>query len=104
MEPKRFMTLLKLPLMLRYNLFSSRTTLIPLILPQQLHIIIGNDSHVRLNIFNSLGQKVKTLVNDYKPAGQYQVNFDASGIASGIYIARIEAGGYTKMIKMNLLK
>jgi len=65
---------------------------------------LGTDSHVRLSIYNSLGQKVRTLVNEYKPAGQYQVDFDASGIASGIYIARIEAAGFTKMIKMNLLK
>lgn len=65
---------------------------------------IGNDSHVNLTIYNSLGQKVKTLVNAYKPAGQYEVNFDAEGVASGIYIARISASGFTKMIKMNLLK
>ncbi|HEY6906577.1 MAG TPA: choice-of-anchor B family protein, partial [Ignavibacteriaceae bacterium] len=65
---------------------------------------IGADSRVNLTIYNALGQKVKTLVNEFKPAGQYEVNFDASGLSSGIYIARFESGTYNKMIKMSLLK
>ena len=65
---------------------------------------IGNDAPVTLTIYNSLGQKIKTLVNEFKSAGHYEVNFDASKISSGVYIARIESGGYTKMIKMSLLK
>ena len=65
---------------------------------------IGKDSHVNLTIYNALGQKVETLVNEFKPAGQYEIKFNASGYSSGIYIARIESGGLSKMIKMSLLK
>ena len=65
---------------------------------------IGKDSHVNLTIYNALGQKVKTIVNEFKPAGQYEIKFNASGFSSGIYIARIESGGLSKMIKMSLLK
>lgn len=65
---------------------------------------IGMDSHVNVTIYNSLGQKVKTLVNEFQLSGQYEVNFNATGFSSGIYIARIESGEFTSMIKMSLLK
>lgn len=72
---------------------------------------LGEDSQVNLTIYNALGEKVKTLVNDFRPAGRYEINFNASGLSSGIYIARIEAipagsraGEFTQVIKMSLLK
>lgn len=65
---------------------------------------IGKDANVNLTIYNALGQKVKTLVNEFKPAGQYEVSFNGDGLSSGIYIAKIESAGFTKMIKMSLLK
>jgi hypothetical protein len=65
---------------------------------------LGKDSFVTLTIYNSLGEKVTTLVNEFKPAGQYEIIFNALKLASGIYIARIDAGNFTKMIKMSLLK
>jgi hypothetical protein len=50
------------------------------------------------------GQRVATLVNENKGAGEHQVNFDASNLASGIYVYRLQAG--TKMLtrKMALIK
>ena len=65
---------------------------------------LGTDSQVSLTIFNSLGQKVKTLENGFKTAGEYEVNFNGAELASGMYIARMNANGFTKTIKMSLLK
>ena len=48
--------------------------------------------HVNLDIYNLRGQHVATLVDGLKPAGQYKVPFDASGLASGIYFYRIRMG------------
>jgi serine protease AprX len=59
---------------------------------------------VTLDVFNVLGQKVATLVNDVKPAGIYSVSFDASKLASGVYIYRISADNYVKTMKMALMK
>lgn len=59
---------------------------------------------VTLDVFNVLGQKVATLVNDVKPAGIYSVIFDASKLSSGIYIYRISANNYIKTMKMALMK
>lgn len=59
---------------------------------------------VSISVYNSLGQEVASLVNEQKPAGSYNVNFNASGLPSGIYIYRINAGRYTKTMKMTLIK
>lgn len=59
---------------------------------------------VRLNIYNSLGEIVKTLVNENLDAGTYETVFDASGLPSGIYIYKLEAGNFTSSYKMILMK
>jgi len=63
---------------------------------------ITND--VNLSVYNLLGQKVVTLVNEQKKAGYHQVAWDASGFASGIYYYRIQAGEFQDVKKMLLLK
>ncbi len=59
---------------------------------------------VNLVVFNTLGQEVKTLVNETKPAGSYRVDFDASGLPSGAYFYRITAGDFVQTNKMMLVK
>jgi predicted GH43/DUF377 family glycosyl hydrolase len=59
---------------------------------------------VDLSIYNVLGQKVGTLVNERKQAGDHQVEWDASGFASGVYYYRIEAGEFVDVKKMVLLR
>jgi hypothetical protein len=63
---------------------------------------MAND--VELSIYNLLGQKVATLVSDRQAAGYYQVEWDASGYASGIYYYRLVAGEFIEMKKMVLLR
>jgi hypothetical protein len=69
---------------------------------------LASAENVELKIFNMLGQEVTTLVNERQEAGTYNVPFNAasaaSGMTSGIYIARIQAGSFSKCIKMSLLK
>lgn len=59
---------------------------------------------VTIKVYDMLGREVKTLINETKPAGSYEVNFDASKLSSGIYIYRIIAGEYVATRKMTLLK
>ncbi|MCH8032812.1 MAG: choice-of-anchor B family protein [Bacteroidetes bacterium] len=70
----------------------------------QIRYSIANSEFVNLSIFNSLGEKVAELVNQSKPAGEYTVTFDAGIFSSGVYIARLTAGSFVKIIKMSLLK
>jgi len=63
---------------------------------------ITND--VELSIYNLLGQKVVTLVSEKQKAGHHQVEWDASGFASGIYYYKIKAGNFVETRKMVYLK
>jgi hypothetical protein len=62
------------------------------------------EGFVTLDVYNSIGQKVATLVNETKTAGTYAVNFDASDLTSGIYFYKISSGNFTETKKMILLK
>jgi len=65
---------------------------------------IEKAGQVKLAIYNVLGQKVADLVNEFKVANSYKVNFDASNLTSGIYFYRLEVGDYSKTMKMMLLQ
>ena len=59
---------------------------------------------VTLKIFNIIGEEVGELVNEFKEAGNYEINFSADNLSTGIYIAKLTAGSHFQTIKMNLLK
>lgn len=61
-------------------------------------------SRVTVKVYNVMGQLVSTLVNREMNAGRHSVNFDASRLASGVYLYRIQAGSFTATRKMNLIK
>jgi hypothetical protein len=59
---------------------------------------------VTLKVYDVLGKEVATLVNEEKPAGSYEVDFDGKDIASGIYFYQLKAGKYIETKKMVLIK
>lgn len=59
---------------------------------------------VTLIVYDVLGRKVATLVNEEKPAGSYEVEFNGNSFASGVYFFKIRAGNYSSVKKMILLK
>ena len=59
---------------------------------------------VTLEIFNSTGEKVRTLLNSTLPAGKHSVKFEAATLPSGIYLYRLTAGDFTSTRKMLLLR
>jgi len=59
---------------------------------------------VTLKVYNLLGEEVAVLVNEHKPAGSYEVEFDAAELTSGIYFYNIQAGSFVKTEKMILLR
>ena len=65
---------------------------------------IQNSNHVRIIIYNALGEEVVTLVNEKLSAGSYEVNWDASGNPSGVYFYKLQAGDYKETKKMMLIK
>lgn len=82
-----------------------------------IRLSLPKTAQVKLTVFNSLGQQVAVLLNERKPVGRYTVEFDGSGLPSGVYYYRIEAGapsagspkgqagqGFRQVRKMILLK
>ncbi len=65
---------------------------------------IPYDTHVRMDVYNILGQHVQTLVNEPKTAGSYNVTFDASVMASGVYIYRLSTDDFMQSRTMTLIK
>ncbi|HAW80501.1 MAG TPA: hypothetical protein DCX27_12800 [Balneola sp.] len=61
-------------------------------------------SKVEISVYDALGRRVSVLLDAYKSPGSYDLRFDASGLNSGIYFYRIEAGGFVKTRKMTLIK
>ena len=72
------------------------TTIIRYQLPQGRNVL--------LKVYDILGREVATLVNEVKPPGTYTVQFDASGLASGMYFYRLDAGHFMCVRKLMLLR
>jgi len=77
------------------NPFKSTTTI---------NFSIPKNSYVFLKIFNDLGKEVRTLVNGVKPSGNYQIEFNASTLPSGVYYYRLQTGDFAETNKLILLK
>ena len=65
---------------------------------------ISELSRVRLIVYDMLGREVTTLVNEQKTPGNYEVVFDGSGLSSGTYFYKLEAGNFTQVKKLLLIK
>jgi endoglucanase len=65
---------------------------------------LKNKSHVELKIFDILGKEVCTLVDKEQVMGEYEINFDASGIPAGVYFIKLNAGSFRDIKKMMLIR
>ncbi|MCH8494957.1 MAG: Ig-like domain-containing protein [Balneolales bacterium] len=72
------------------------TTTIPFSLPEA--------AHVRIEVFNALGEMVSVLVNENRSAGSHSIVFNAEALSSGVYIYRLTAGNTTKTRQFTLVK
>jgi len=62
------------------------------------------DSRVKINVYNTVGQLVETLVDKEMESGYHEINFDASRLASGVYLYQLQAQDYISVKKMLLIK
>jgi hypothetical protein len=61
-------------------------------------------AHMTLTVFSTLGQQVATLVNGEIEAGYHEVQFNAEGLASGVYFYRLRTGGLVQTRKLCLIR
>lgn len=65
---------------------------------------LPENSFVSLKVYDITGKEILTLVNEKKDAGRYEVSFDGSNLASGMYFYKIQAGSFSKVMRMVLIK
>jgi hypothetical protein len=65
---------------------------------------IPEQNHVNLKVFDMLGNEVVELVDGVKSPGNYEIEFNASNLSSGVYLYRIQAGQFSSLRKMVLLR
>jgi hypothetical protein len=65
---------------------------------------ISESAEVKLQVFDLLGREVATLVDAQKEPGSYTARFEAGNLASGTYLYRLTAGGFTQARKMTLIR
>ncbi len=70
----------------------------------RIHYSVPKATFVSIKVYDVLGREVATLVNEEKPAGNYQVQFDAGNITSGIYFYTLKAGEFSQTKKLILMK
>jgi hypothetical protein len=85
-----------------YNLFQNHPN--PFNPTTTIEYEIAGRTNVQLDVYNSLGERVATLVNSEETAGHYSAVFDASALPEGVYFYRLRTQGYTEMRIMNVLK
>ena len=61
-------------------------------------------SFATFRVYDVLGKEIATLINEEKPAGNYELEFEASSLPSGIYFYRLQAGKFIETKKMVLMK
>ena len=69
-----------------------------------INFTIPKAGNVTLKVYNSLGQEVATLINGFKNASNYKVDFNASNLSSGVYFYTLEANNFKQTKKMVLIK
>lgn len=77
------------------NPFNPRTTIV---------YALPEAGQVQIALYNTLGQKVKTLVHQFKAAGTYTVEINVADLPSGMYLYQMEAGQFSKRLKLVLMK
>ncbi len=70
----------------------------------KINFSIPKQGFVTLKVYDVLGKEVKTLVNEQKPIGNYNIEFNGSNLASGVYFYRLEAGDFKEIKRMILIK
>jgi len=86
------------------NIFLSQNYPNPFNPSTKISFSITHPGLVTLKIYDILGTEIETLVYEEKPAGSYEINWNASRLSSGVYFYQLKAGDFTSVKKMILLK
>ena len=91
------------------NKIPNKTTLIqnypnPFNPETNIEYTLSSEQNVKINVYNSIGQHIKTLINKTQSPGKYQLNFNGDNLPSGVYLYQMESESKIKTKKMILAK
>lgn len=86
----------------KYNLYNNYPN--PFNSSTKIRFTLPEQSNVKLEIYNVLGERVSLVINDERIAGYYEVNFDADKLTSGVYFYRLITDKFTDVKKMLFVK
>jgi len=69
-----------------------------------IEFVLPKSAFVTLKVYNLLGEEVATLIAEQRTAGIHKFNWDARGLASGVYLYRLEAGDFVQVKKLVLMR
>ena len=69
-----------------------------------IQFVVPEESFVKLEVYNSLGERIEILASEIMSAGNYEVDFNAKNLPSGVYFYRMQAGSFVETNKMILMK
>ncbi|MFH1735961.1 MAG: T9SS type A sorting domain-containing protein, partial [bacterium] len=69
-----------------------------------LSFTLPTPSQVTIDLFNILGQQVQTISEGFRQAGTYSIRLDERNLASGVYLARLQAGSEVKVVKIAVVR
>ena len=65
---------------------------------------LPTSGNVKLTLYNTNGQEIRNILNEYKESGTHIINFNASGLSSGVYFYKLTAGTFSTIRKMVVIK
>ena len=65
---------------------------------------LNQSGYVSLKVYNLVGNVVATLIGEYKQAGNYEVEFDASNLTAGVYLYKLQINDFSSVKRMTLIK
>lgn len=70
----------------------------------KINFALAKSEHVKLSIYSINGELIGTILEDFMPAGNHSINFEADGLTSGVYLYKLDAGSFSSTKKMVVLK
>jgi hypothetical protein len=65
---------------------------------------LKSDARVKLTVYNLVGQTIQVVVDEYQGAGYHEYSFDANELPAGVYFYKLQAGDYSSVKRMTLVK
>ena len=65
---------------------------------------LPKNNFIKIVVYDNVGREVRTVLNEYRNSGSYEINFDASALSTGVYYYKLSTDGFQETKRMILIK